>query len=250
MKKIIISNILCCAIFFISNQISAQNKTIIPPKATEFYEPAPPKISPGKSVNMPPSDALILFDGTDLSAWENNGSLATWTIEYGILTVKPGTGGITTTKAFGDVQIHLEWRSPSKIEGEGQGRGNSGVLIMNKYEIQILDSFENETYTNGQAASIYKQSPPLVNAATPPGVWNTYDIIFTAPRFNDDGMLLRPAKITVLHNGVLVQNNFELRGPTEYIGIPNYTAHDEKLPIHIQDHLNPVSFRNIWVREL
>lgn len=230
----------------------SQDKEInLPPEATEFYEPVPPKVSAEANSPKPPSDAIILFDGTDLSSWENeDGSEATWKVEDGVLTVNPGTGGIKTIEAFGDIQIHLEWRAPSKIEGEGQGRGNSGVFIGGKYEVQILDSYENETYTNGQAASIYKQSPPLVNATNPPGEWNSYDIIFTAPRFNKDEMLLSPAKVTILHNGVLVQNNFKLKGPTEYIGIPNYTAHDEKLPIHLQDHGNPVSFKNIWVREL
>lgn len=231
----------------------AQEKNIdLPPEATEFYEPVPPKIQAGESTTTAPSDAKILFDGSDLSAFvnEKDGSEPTWNIEGDVLTVKPGTGGIKTKENFGDMQLHLEWRSPSEVKGEGQGRGNSGVIIMEKYEVQILDSYENETYTNGQAASIYKQSPPLVNATKAPGEWNTYDIIFTAPRFNENGMLLSPAKLTVLHNGVLVQNNYELKGPTEYIGIPNYTKHDEKLPIHLQDHGNPVSFRNIWVREL
>lgn len=227
-------------------------KTDLPPEATEFYEPVPPKIEAGESTATPPSDAKILFDGSDLSAFvnEKDGSEPTWNIDEDVLTVNPGTGGIKTKENFGDIQLHLEWRSPSEIQGDGQGRGNSGVIIMEKYEVQILDSYENETYTNGQAASLYKQSPPLVNATKAPGEWNTYDIIFTAPRFNEHGMLLSPAKITVLHNGVLVQNNYTLRGPTEYIGIPNYTKHEEKLPIHLQDHGNPVSFRNIWVREL
>ena len=229
-----------------------ERNTDLPPEATEFYEPVPPKIQAGVSTTTAPSDAKILFDGSDLSAFvnEKDGSEPTWNIEGDVLTVKPGTGGIKTKENFGDMQLHLEWRSPSEVKGDGQGRGNSGVIIMEKYEVQILDSYENETYTNGQAASIYKQSPPLVNATKAPGEWNTYDIIFTAPRFNENGLLLSPAKLTVLHNGVLVQNNYELRGPTEYIGIPNYTKHDEKLPIHLQDHGNPVSFRNIWVREL
>ncbi|MBZ9729037.1 DUF1080 domain-containing protein [Salegentibacter sp. JZCK2] len=232
--------------------VAQDEKTELPPEATEFYEPVPPKIEAGESTTTAPSDAKILFDGSDLTGWvnEKDGSNPTWNIEGNILTVNPGTGGIKTKENFGDIQLHLEWRSPSEIQGDGQGRGNSGVIIMEKYEVQILDSYENETYTNGQAASIYKQSPPLVNATKAPGEWNTYDIIFTAPRFNEEGMLLSPAKITVLHNGVLVQNNYTLRGPTEYIGIPNYTKHDEKLPIHLQDHGNPVSFRNIWVREL
>ena len=247
------SGLLAGTFVFASIIAFAQEKNMeLPPEATEFYEPVPQKIEAGESTNTAASDAKILFDGSDLSAFlnEKDGSEPTWNIEGDVLTVNPGTGGIVTKENFGDMQLHLEWRSPSEIKGDGQGRGNSGVIIMGKYEVQILDSYENETYTNGQAASIYKQSPPLVNATKAPGEWNTYDIIFTAPRFNEDGMLLSPAKLTVLHNGVVVQNNYELRGPTEYIGIPNYTKHEEKLPIHFQDHGNPVSFRNIWVREL
>ena len=253
MKISLKSCLLASTFVFASISAFAQEKDIdLPPEATEFYEPVPQKIEAGESTNTPPSDAKILFDGSDLSAFvnEKDGSDPTWNIEGDVLTVNPGTGGIVTKENFGDMQLHLEWRSPSEIKGDGQGRGNSGVIIMGKYEVQILDSYENDTYTNGQAASIYKQSPPLVNATKAPGEWNTYDIIFTAPRFNENGMLLSPAKLTVLHNGVVVQNNYELRGPTEYIGIPNYTKHEEKLPIHFQDHGNPVSFRNIWVREL
>ncbi|UJH90807.1 DUF1080 domain-containing protein [Antarcticibacterium sp. 1MA-6-2] len=251
MRKMISGVFISCSFFLMSHDIKAQ-KTELPPEATEFYKPVPPVISSGKSTTTPPGDAIVLFDGTNLSSWEGEreGAEAKWIVEQGNMTVNPGTGGIKTKQGFGDIQLHLEWRSPSQIKGEGQGRGNSGVFIMGKYELQILDSYENNTYTNGQAGSIYKQSPPLVNATNPPGEWNTYDVIFTAPRFNDKGMLVTPARITVLHNGVLVQNNFELRGPTEYIGIPNYTAHEDKLPIHLQDHGNPVSFRNIWVREL
>lgn len=231
---------------------NAQEKTELPPEATEFYEPVPPVVKAGSSTNTPPADAIVLFDGKDLSSWESekDGSAAAWTVENGVLTVKPGEGGIKTKQNFGDLQIHVEWRAPTEIKGKGQGRGNSGIYIMNKYEVQVLDSYQNETYTNGQAASIYKQSPPLVNVTNPPGEWNTYDIIFTAPRFNENGIIKSPAKLTVLHNGVVVQNNYELRGPTEYIGIPNYTEHDKKLPLHLQDHGDLVSFRNIWVREL
>ncbi len=253
MKISLKSNLVTSTFLIASITAFAQEKNIeLPPEATEFYQPVPPKIEAGEATATPPYDAKILFDGSDLSAWinEQDGSNPTWNMEGNVLTVNPGTGGIKTKEDFGDMQLHLEWRSPSEIKGNGQGRGNSGVFIMGKYEVQILDSYENETYTNGQAASIYKQSPPLVNVTKAPGEWNTYDIIFTAPRFNENGMLLSPAKITVLHNGVLVQNNYTLKGPTEYIGIPNYTKHDKKLPIHLQDHGNPVSFRNIWVREL
>lgn len=250
MTKIVSGAALCCFIILASNAQAQQGKDL-PPEATEFYEPVPPVIKPGESSNTPPSDAIVLFDGANLKFWESEkGGEATWKVENGIVTVNPGTGGIKTKEAFGDVQIHLEWRSPEEVVSEGQGRGNSGVYIMNKYELQILDSYDNNTYTNGQAASIYKQSPPLVNATKPPGEWNTYDIIFMAPRFNEDGMVISPARITALHNGVLVQNNYVLSGPTEYTGIPNYTAHEEELPLHLQDHGNLVSFRNIWVRKL
>lgn len=232
--------------------VQSQDRNSLPPEATEFYEPVPPKIEAGSKLGAAPSDAIILFDGTGLEEWEssNTGSKPNWEVAAGVLTVKPGSGAIKTRKKFGDVQLHLEWRSPAEIEGDGQNRGNSGVFLMDTYEVQVLDSHGNNTYTNGQAGSIYKQSPPLVNASNPPGEWNTYDIIFRAPVFNQDGMLLKPARLTLLHNGVLVQDNFELKGPTEYIGIPNYVSHPEALSISLQDHGSPVSFRNIWVREL
>lgn len=251
-EKMTLGAIFVCALFLICDHANAQEEAKLPPEATEFYEPIPPVISSGKSTTKAPSDAIILFDGTDLSSWEGErgGSEATWIVENGILTVNPGTGGIRTKQSFGDIQIHLEWRSPSQVKGDGQERGNSGIYIMNKYEVQILDSYENKTYTNGQAASIYKQSPPLVNVTSPPGEWNIYNIIFTAPQFNEGGMLISPAEVTVIHNGVVVQNNFKIRGSTQYTGIPHYTAHEKELPIYLQDHGSPVSFRNIWVREL
>ncbi|MDN3686416.1 3-keto-disaccharide hydrolase [Cyclobacterium jeungdonense] len=232
--------------------MAQQNETKLPPEATEFYEPKVKPVSPGNENHLPPADAIVLFGGNDLNAWvsERDGSFPKWKVEDGILTVAPRTGGIKSKEAFGDVQVHIEWRAPSEVVGNGQGRGNSGFFFMGKYELQILDSYNNETYSNGQAASIYKQHPPLVNAMRAPGEWNTYDAVFTAPRFNENGMLISPARITVFHNGILVQNNVELRGPTQYIGIPHYVAHEEKLPFHIQDHSNPVSFRNIWVRKL
>lgn len=232
--------------------MAQQNETKLPPQATEFYDPEVKVVSPGSENHLPPADAIVLFGGNDLNAWvsERDGSFPKWSVENGILTVAPRTGGIKTKESFGDVQVHIEWRAPDEVVGDGQGRGNSGFFFMGKYELQILDSYQNKTYSNGQAASIYKQHPPLVNAMRAPGEWNTYDAVFTAPRFNKDGMLLSPARITVFHNGILVQNNVELRGPTQYIGIPHYVAHPEELPFHIQDHGNPVSFRNIWVRKL
>lgn len=204
---------------------------------------APAVIDPGPQGGRP-SDAIVLFDGTDLSQW-NGGDQ--WVLEngYGICH-----GGIATKQAFGDCQLHVEWASPEKIEGEGQGRGNSGVYFMEKYELQVLDSYENETYSDGQAGAIYKQSPPLVNVCRKPGEWQTYDIIFKAPRFDEAGKLVKPAIMTVLHNGVLIQDHFELLGATAWHKPPAYEAHPPKLPIHIQHHGNPVRFRNIWIREL
>ena len=231
---------------------SQQKDIKLPPEATEFWEPEPRVVTPAASNHLPPSDATVLFDGESLDQWKGvkeNGA-APWKIEDGAFTVVPGTGGIESKESFGDAQIHLEWRSPSVVKGNSQGRGNSGFFLMGKYEIQVLDSYENRTYSNGQAASVYKQTPPLVNAMRPPGEWNTYDIIFTAPRFNKDGMVISPARVTIIHNGILVQNNVEIKGPTEYIGIPNYKAHEEELPYMIQDHGDLVSFRNIWVRKL
>jgi hypothetical protein len=220
------------------------------PEVTEVHEPVPPVVTPGLN-NGPPSDAIVLFDGTDLSKWEkSDGSAAQWKVENDYMTVVPGTGGIQTKLGFGDVQLHLEWRSPEIVKGEGQGRGNSGVFMMGRYEIQVLDSYDNYTYPNGQAASIYKQTIPLVNASKKPGEWQTYDIIFTAPRFNENGRVSHPARITVIHNGVLVQNNVEIWGTTQYIGLPTYTKHADKLPLGLQDHSDLVSFRNIWIREL
>lgn len=205
----------------------------------------PPVVDPGDA-HTPPSDAIVLFDGSDLSAW-NGGE--NWTVKDG--TASPtGKGGITTRQSFGDVQLHVEWAAPETIEGRGQGRGNSGIFFMGKYEVQILDSYDNETYYDGQAASIYKQWPPLVNACRKPGQWQTYDILFTAPRFDDEGNVLSPAYLTVLHNGVVVQNHTKLLGGTFYDRPPAYEPHPEQLPLFIQDHGNPVRFRNIWVREL
>ena len=166
------------------------------------------------------------------------------------MTVEPGTGSISTRDSFGDVQLHVEWRTPTEVVGAGQGRGNSGVFLMERYEVQVLDSWENRSYSNGQAGSIYKQHIPLVNASKAPGEWQTYDIVFMAPRFRGDGSLERPATMTVLHNGVLVQNHVEIRGPTVFRGPPRYEAHAPKAPIQLQDHRNFVSYRNIWVREL
>ncbi len=221
------------------------------PKLTEQWNPVPPVINPG-SAQQAPSDAIVLFDGKNLSEWvsaKDGSSAAAWVVENGIFTVKAGAGDIKTKQVFEDFQLHIEWRTPAKVEGDGQGRGNSGVFLMEQYELQVLDSYGNTTYSNGQAGSIYKQTMPMVNASKGPGEWQSYDIIFTAPRFLDNGMLKSPARITVLHNGVLIQNNTTIAGATEYIGIATYKKHGP-MGIKLQDHGNPVSFRNIWVRKL
>ena len=239
---------------------------------TELYKEVP-VVTPGDA-NSAPSDATILFDGTDLSSWQKaqfgspvnmegfeamiplvdpnyEGEAAEWTVKNGELEVKPGTGSIATKQPFGDVQLHLEWLAPVMPEDKtGQAGGNSGVIFMGMYEVQVLNSFENPTYNNGQAASIYKQHIPLANASRPPENWQEYDIIFMAPKFSEAGNMVSPAKVTVLHNGVLVQNGVELLGPTCFIGTPYYIAHPEKLPIVLQDHNDKMRYRNIWVREL
>lgn len=217
---------------------------------TEVWEPVPPMVE--ISEDGVPSDAIVLFDGSNLDEWVgDNGGEPSWTIEGDAMTVARRQGGIRTKREFCDVQLHIEWRSPTDIEGmDGQDRGNSGVFLQERYEIQVLDSHDNETYPNGQAASVYKQSIPLVNATRPRGEWQAYDIIFTAPRFDDDGELEKPAYVTVLHNGVLVQHHFEIQGATEWIGEPDYSEAHGCEPIALQDHDAAVSFRNIWVREL
>ncbi|QDU92755.1 3-keto-disaccharide hydrolase [Lignipirellula cremea] len=206
--------------------------------------PEPPIVAPGETVGAPPADALVLFGGTDLSQWNGGDD---WKIENGYAQVQKSS--ISTKESFGDCQLHLEFATPEVVKGSGQGRGNSGVYLMGKYEVQILDSYDNTTYFDGQCASIYKQTPPIVNVCRKPGEWQTYDIIFTAPRFGDDGELTSPAAVTVLQNGVLVQNHFVLHGGTSYTEAPRYQKHAEKLPLSLQNHGNPTRFRNIWIRE-
>jgi hypothetical protein len=206
--------------------------------------PEPKVVDPGPP-GARPDDAIVLFDGHDLSAW-NGGDQ--WLIKDGVAMVRGGA--ITSKESFGDCQLHAEWASPEKVSGSGQGRGNSGFYFMGHYEIQVLDSYQNPTYPDGSAGSLYKQRPPLVNASRKPGEWQTYDIVFHAPRFNSDGSVAKPGSVTVLHNGVLVQDHTEIEGTTAWDMAPKYTAHAEKLPLTIQDHGNPVRFRNIWLREL
>jgi hypothetical protein len=204
----------------------------------------PPVVTPGKTCGDPPSDAIILFDGKDLSAWENGDK---WIVKDGVAIVHGGD--IKTKQSFGNCQLHIEWSAPNPPKGHGQGRGNSGVFLQDHYELQVLDSYNDKTYFDGQASAIYKQRPPMVNATRPPGEWNTYDVVWDAPQFNDDGSLKSPAYITVLHNGVLTQNHFAVEGATPFNEVPHYEKHG-KLPIHLQDHGNPVRYRNIWVREV
>ena len=218
--------------------------------------PRPPVIDPGTASTQeepgtPPSDAIVLFGGEgDLSNWQNRegGGEPNWTVEDGNLVA--GSGYIETKEGFGDVQLHVETSAPLPAEGEGQGRGNSGIFLMGQYEIQVLDSYENQTYADGQAGAIYGQYPPLANVNREPGAWNVYDIVFRRPRFDEAGVLMEPARMTVFLNGVLVQDNRTLMGPTAYQERPPYEAHADKLPLALQDHSNPVRFRNIWVREL
>ena len=256
----------CLAIFFMAIATSslAQKKFVntppevspmpMKPEMTEIWNPEVKIITPGKKDSDAPSDAIVLFDGKNLDQWvsqRNKTKPAAWKIvnnEY--MEVVPGTGGIETKLTFGDCQLHIEWSAPDSIEYGGQDRGNSGIFFQNRYELQVLDSYNNRTYANGQAGSIYKDHPPLVNAMRKPDEWNSYDIIYTAPRFKASGELDAPARITVLHNGVLIQNNATINGLTNYIGLHRYTtAHGEDV-ISLQDHSCKTQFRNIWIRRL
>ena len=211
--------------------------------------PRPLVMKPGPFVSLPrPADAKVLFGGANLDAWTGKDDKASWSIDGGELVVNK-TGDIRTREEFGDIHLHLEWCAPKKAEGSGQGRGNSGVFLMGRYEVQVLDSFENATYADGQAAAIYGQYPPLFNVCRAPGEWQTYDIIFRAPVFKDE-KLVTPAVITVIHNGIVVHNNRAILGPTSHKSLPSYKPHGEKGPIRLQDHGNPVRYRNIWVRPL
>ena len=242
MKNAFFRPLACLAIMAIPLSVSfaADDGEIQPPKDE------PRVIDPGP----PPSDAIILFDGKDLSQWRSSegGGPARWEVKDGVATVN-GTGTIATKQGFGDCQLHVEWATPAKVQGEGQGRGNSGIYLQGRYEVQVLDSYNNKTYYHGQAGSIYNQHAPLVNACRKPGEWQTYDIIYHAPRFDEKGKLQKAATITVLQNGVLIQDNVEIKGDTAGKA-PKYKAHPLKQPVALQDHHNPVRYRNIWIREL
>jgi hypothetical protein len=215
--------------------------------------PMPPVVDPGPAAAPAPvpSDAILLFDGRDLSEWTTSkGAPAAWRVRDLYMEVVKNSGSIRTKRAFGDCQLHVEWATPSPAVGSGQDRGNSGVFLMDLYEVQVLDSYNSKTYADGMAAAIYGQYPPLVNASRKPGEWQTYDIVFQRPRFDENGKVLAPARMTVLHNGVLVQDNEQLTGPTANKARPPYKAHADKLPISLQDHGHPVRYRNIWIREL
>jgi 3-keto-disaccharide hydrolase len=256
MKNVIILSALLAASAIAAN---AQQKG--KPEDTEYWTPVPAVVTPGQKMGEAPSDAIVLFDGKNLDEWvalNDSTSTHKWTVADKIITVDKSVGDIRTKRKFTDFQLHIEYRIPSNITGTGQGRGNSGIFLAalpwgaGGYELQVLDNYKNATYVNGQAGSMYKQSPPLVNACRKPGEWQYYDVIWTAPRFNEDGTLKSAARATVLHNGVLVQNNTTLKGDTPYIGQPEYRKHGAE-PIKLQAHgdkSEPISYRNIWVREL
>ncbi len=220
-------------------------------KVHDLERPKPRVVTPGAQPGQAPSDAVVLFDGRSLDEWTSrDGSPAKWVVRDGYMQTVPGAGAIVSKRVFGDVQLHAEWSTPSPAVGKGQDRGNSGIYFMDNYEVQVLDSYENETYADGQAAALYGQHPPLVNASRPPGEWQSYDVVFRRPRFSASGALVSPARMTVFHNGVLVQDNMSLVGPTSNGRRDPYVAHADKLAIRLQDHGDPVRFRNIWIREL
>ena len=243
--------LVCCSLCALASPAAAQS----PMRwlAHDMQRRRPPVVTPPEQALpvAPPSDAVVLFDGTDLSHWRDaEGGAAKWRIRDGYMESVPNSGYLFTAEKFGDVQLHIEWATAVPARGSGQGRGNSGLFLMGLYEVQVLDSYENDTYPDGQAAAIYGQHPPLVNACLPPGHWQSYDIVFRRPRFHEDGTIARPARITVLHNGVLVQDNVQIWGPTTWLQHLPYARHADELPISLQDHGDPVRYRNIWLREL
>lgn len=247
------------ALLIASSYVSFAQQTM-KAEATEYYAPVPPVVTRGAKLVGPPSDAIVLFDGKNLDQWvsSKDSTPAKWIVADNVITVNKSAGDIQTKNAFTDFQLHIEYRIPSNITGSGQARGNSGIFLAalpwgaGGYELQVLDNYKNTTYVNGQAGSMYKQSPPLVNASDKPGEWQTYDVIWTAPKFTTNGILTSLARVTALHNGVLVQNNFTLLGDTPYIGYPSYRKHGAaaiKLQAH-GDKSEPISYRNIWLRPL
>lgn len=255
MKKTIITTLaLICAVGASAQEKEYPKPEKMTPGMTEFWTPQPKIVTPGDiRTNTAPSDAIVLFDGTNLDQWRNSkGGKAEWDVHDGVFTVNKKKGNIYTKEEFGSFQLHLEWCVPENITGTSQARGNSGVFLQGKYEIQILDNYENETYCNGQAGSVYKQVIPLANAMRKPGEWNVYDIIYNAPVFNEDGTYRVAPTVTVIQNGVVLVNNFTIKGTTEYIGHPKVIPHGDG-PIILQSHgdpSEPISFRNIWLREL
>ncbi len=261
MSSVILRRASMCAalVVALAGVVSAQ--TPPPPQAPPARVPGqmpdpskePPVVTPAATLGQPPSDAIVLFDGKDLSGWvsqKDGKTPAAWDLVEGAMQVKPKTGGIQSKQAFGSVQLHIEFATPSIVKGSGQGRGNSGIFLMNTYEIQVLDSYENKTYFHGQAGAIYKQHKPLVNPIRKPGEWNVYDIVFNAPKFDEDGKVLKRATFTAFLNGVLVQDHVEVMGVTAHDRPPYYEKHADKLPLGLQDHGDLVRFRNIWVRPL
>jgi hypothetical protein len=250
-KSLLILSLFCAYSLNAQNQNPENAK--MKPEMTEFWDPEVTVVTPGNTPQDAPSDAIVLFDGTGTSLMQNwtngKGEAPGWKIADNCVTVVKGAGDIKTKMDFEDVQLHVEWRTPAEVVGTSQGRGNSGVYLQSLYELQVLDDYDNRTYRNGQAGSFYKQYAPLVNVCKKPGEWQTYDVVFIAPRFKENGTLLSPAKATVFQNGVLVQCNVELFGPTEYIGIPKYKKHGAA-PLLLQNHNNPVSYRNVWIRKL
>ncbi|MBO0342249.1 MAG: DUF1080 domain-containing protein [Bacteroidota bacterium] len=247
-----LTNRLLVLSLLVAGFITAQEVEPTTPEETEFYKPVPPKVTPGEN-GAPPSDAIVLFDGTSLDKWisSRDSTAAKWILnEDGSMTVNDRTGDIQTKQNFGSVQLHIEWKSPAEVQRDGQNRGNSGVFLNNLYEVQVLDNNDNDTYVNGQVGSIYKQHVPLAMASVPTGEWNTYDIIYHAPEF-EKGQKVKSGTLTVIHNGVLIQDHVEIKGTTPYIGWPKNPPHG-KGPLRLQDHgdNSRVSYRNIWVREL
>ena len=259
MKKLLLTMLLALPLIAAAADAPAvrpgyTNTPVLPNQPWHVHDPArpyPPVVTPGDGCGTPPSDAVVLFNGQNLEHWRNDkGEPGRWKIENGYMEVTPKTGTLSSRDEFGSCQLHIEWASPAEVRGDSQGRGNSGIFLMGFYEIQVLDSYNNPTYADGQAASIYGQFPPLVNAVRKPGEWQSYDIFFEAPVFAADGKLEKPAYVTVVHNGVLVQNHQEILGRGTHQRVATYQPHGPKGPLSLQDHGNPVRYRNIWFRPL